>query len=60
MTHDRLDTQMDIAINKALAAALLIDVRAGLKIMVDAAVPPAVVARVFLAPQQRRATDWKH
>ena len=60
MTHDRRDTKMDVAINQALAAALLIDVRAGIKIMIDAAVPPAVVARVFLAPHQRRATDWKH
>jgi hypothetical protein len=60
MKHDRLDTKTDSAINRALAAAMLVNVDAGIKIMIDAAVPPAVVARVFLSPRQRRASDWRH
>lgn len=60
MKHVRLDKKLDAAVNKGLAAALLINVPAGLKIMSDEGVPPEVMARVILAPQQRRATDWRN
>lgn len=58
--HDRRDTKLEAAVNKGLAAALLIDVPAGIKIMNDEGVPPEVRARVIFNPQQRRVTDWKH
>ncbi len=60
MKRDRLDSKLDVAINRGLAAALLVDVQAGVKVMIDHGVPPQVVARVFLTPQQRRASDWKN
>lgn len=60
MSNVRLDTITATAVNKGLATALLGDLRSGVKLMSDAGVPPAVVARVVLHPQRRRASDWKH
>ena len=60
MKRVRVDTKLDSAINKGLAAAMLVNVGAGVKVMIDEGVPPEVVTRVFLAPQRRRASDWKH
>jgi hypothetical protein len=60
MKDDRVDKRLDSAINKGLAAAMLLNVGAGVKIMIDEGVPPEVVTRVFLTPRQRRTTDWKH
>lgn len=59
MKNLRVDKKLDSAINKGLAAAMLANVPAGLKIMSDQGVPPEVISRVILSPQQRRATDWK-
>jgi len=55
----RFDKKLDAAVNRGLAAALLINVPAGVKVMADEGVPPEVMARVFLTPQRRRTTDWK-
>ena len=60
MKHARMDKKLEAAVNRGLAAALLTDIRAGVKVMTEEGVPPDVMVRVFLAPQQRRATDWKH
>lgn len=59
MKYVRLDRKLDAAVNKGLAAALLINIPAGVKVMSEEGVPPDVMARVILAPQQRRSTDWK-
>lgn len=59
MNHVRRDTKTDTAVNRGLAVAMLVDLSAGVKLMTEAGVPPSVIARVCLAPQQRRATDWK-
>jgi hypothetical protein len=58
--HDRRDTKLEAAVNKGLAAALLVDVPTGIKVMNDEGVPPEIRTRVIFNPQQRRATDWKH
>ena len=60
MKYDRFDKKLEHAVNRGLAAALLIDVRAGIKVMTDEHVPPAVISRVILTPQNRRSTDWHH
>ena len=60
MKYVRADKKLDAAVNKGLAAALLFDVPTGVKVMSDQGVPSDVMTRVFLAPQQRRASDWKH
>ena len=56
--HDRRDTKLEAAVNKGLAAALLIDVPTGIKIMKNGGVPQDVITRVIFNPQQRRVTDW--
>jgi hypothetical protein len=60
MKNVHADKKLDAAVNKGLAAALLFDVPTGVKVMSDQGVPSDVMMRVFLAPQQRRASDWKH
>ena len=59
MKYARLDNKLDAAINRGLAAALLIDVPTGIKIMHDQGVPLEVTTRVIMNPQSRRTTDWK-
>jgi len=56
----RIETKFDSAINKGLAAAMLVNAAAGIKVMTDEGVPPEVITRLFLDPRSRRATDWKH
>ena len=60
MKYVRADKKLDAAVNKGLAAALLFDVPTGVKVMSDLGVPSDVMVRVFLAPERRRTTDWKH
>ena len=60
MKYVCIDKKLDAAVNKGLAAALLVNVPAGVKIMSNEGVPPDVMVRVFLAPHQRRATDWRN
>jgi len=60
MGNVRLDTRKAAAVNKGLAAALLVDIQSGVKVMCEAGIPAEVAVRVFLHPEQRRADDWKH
>ena len=60
MKSDRADTRLDSAINKGLAATMLVNVGAGVKVMIDQGVPPEIATRVLLDPQSHRATDWNH
>jgi hypothetical protein len=59
MKYVRADKKLDAAVNRGLAAALLFDVPTGVKVMSEQGVPSDVMVRVFLAPHQRRDTDWK-
>ena len=59
MKDERTDTKLDAVVNKGLAAMLLENFSAGIKIMTEGGVPPEVAARVVLEPQNRRVTDWK-
>lgn len=56
----RNDEKLEAAVNRALAAALLMDVRAGIRVMVDEGVPPSIATRVLLTPRHRRTSDWRH
>jgi len=46
-------------VNRGLAAALLIDLEAGVEIMCNGGVPAHVVKRVLSDMKRRRSTDWK-
>ncbi len=59
MKRARTDRVTAAAVSRGLAASRLGDVRKGVKVMTERRVPPDVITRVFLAPQRRRATDWK-
>ncbi|MBS1161725.1 MAG: hypothetical protein H6R15_4144 [Proteobacteria bacterium] len=56
----RRDAKTAAAVNKGLAAALLVNVPSGVKVMSDEGVPSSVIGRVFLGEPARRASDWKH
>jgi hypothetical protein len=56
----RIDSNLTAAVNRALAAAMLVNVRAGVRSMIKEGVPAKIAARVLFNPQQRRATDWQH
>lgn len=55
----RVNYDIEMQVNKGLAAAFLVDKEAGAVIMLAAGVPSHVVARVLWNPE-RRASDWKH
>lgn len=59
MKYARVDKKVEVAVNRGLAAAMLADVRAAIKVMTEEGVPAEVMARVILSPQSRRATDWR-
>jgi hypothetical protein len=56
----RHDKKLEAAVNRALAATLLVDVSAGVKVLANEEVPPQIAMRVLLEPQHRRASDWRH
>ena len=60
MNNGRVDTRTAVAVNKGLATALLVNIQSGARLMNAAGVPPEVAVRVFLHPERRRASDWKH
>jgi hypothetical protein len=59
MENIRVDSSLTAAVNRALAAAMLVNVRAGVRSMIKEGVPPKIAARVLFNPQQRRASDWQ-
>lgn len=59
MKYMRVDKKLEHAVNRGLAAAMLADIRVGMKVMTEEGVPDDVMVRVLLAPGKRRASDWK-
>ncbi|PRC92089.1 hypothetical protein [Solimicrobium silvestre] len=55
---ERSDTEVEIAVNRGLAVALLEGPLEGLKIMQAAGVPNEICARVLNSTTRRRASDW--
>jgi hypothetical protein len=56
---ERADSDVEIAVNRGIAAATLGDVADGLRIMEDAGVPKNISIRVLNSKSRRRASDWK-
>ena len=60
MTSARENKEIEAAVNRGLAAAMLSDRSSGAKVMLDAGVPQHVITRVLMgSPVVHRATDWK-
>ncbi|MGZ3158339.1 MAG: hypothetical protein ACXU7H_04580 [Burkholderiaceae bacterium] len=65
MISDSLETvrenkEIEAAVNRGLAAALLSDRATGAKVMRDAGVPNHVITRVLMGSHVvHRASDWK-
>jgi hypothetical protein len=56
---ERADSNVELAVNRGIAAATLGDVADGLRIMEDAGVPKNISIRVLNSKSRRRASDWK-
>jgi hypothetical protein len=56
----RVNLDMEELVNRALAVAYLVGLKAGVEMMREGGVPFHVVTRVMLHPEQRREGDWKH
>ncbi|HEX7641192.1 MAG TPA: hypothetical protein VF472_03175 [Burkholderiaceae bacterium] len=54
----RTNKEIEMAVNRGLAASMLNGVTIGAEIMKAAGVPLHVSTRVLGNPNQRRATDW--
>lgn len=55
----RGNKDIEAAVNRGLAIAMLKGVAAGAALMRDEGVPLDVTARVLINPELRRASDWK-
>lgn len=56
---ERSDADVEIAVNRGIAAAALDSVPEGLKIMEEAGVPKSISVRVLNSKTRRRSSDWK-
>ena len=56
---ERSNAEVEFAVNRGLAAALLSGVPEGLKVMLEGGVPKGVCTRVLNSTTRRRSSDWK-
>lgn len=55
----RRNRTLEMAVNRGLAAAYLVNRDVGATMMKEEGVPLQVIARVLRHPELRRTTDWK-
>ena len=60
MDRVRINSELDAAVNRGIAAILIYGVQEGIKVMKDNKVPLQIIVRVIQGPNLRRSTDWKH
>ncbi len=56
---ERANADVEIAVNRGIAAAMLGGIPAGLKVMEEGGVPRNITVRVLNSKARRRASDWK-
>ncbi len=56
---ERTHPDVEMAVNRGIAAAMLEGVSEGLKVMEEAGVPRNISVRVLNSKSRRRASDWK-
>jgi hypothetical protein len=56
---ERSHPDVELAVNRGIAAAVLDGVPEGLKIMEEAGVPKSISVRVLNSKARRRSSDWK-
>ncbi len=59
MKEARVNNELEAAVNKAVAAILMIGIHEGMKVMMDNQVPLHVANRIVLGSKSRRSSDWK-
>jgi hypothetical protein len=59
VVDERCNKDVELAVNRGLAAALLAGLPVGLKVMLDAGVPQEICMRVLNSKTRRRASDWQ-
>jgi hypothetical protein len=56
---ERANADVEIAVNRGIAAAALGGIPEGLKVMEEGGVPRNITVRVLNNKSRRRASDWK-
>jgi hypothetical protein len=56
---ERSNSEVEMAVNRGIAAAVLEGVPEGLKIMEEAGIPKNISVRVLNSKTRRRSSDWK-
>ena len=56
---ERSHPDVELAVNRGIAAAVLGGIPEGLKIMEEAGVPKSISVRVLNSKARRRSSDWK-
>jgi len=56
---ERSHPDVELAVNRGIAAAVLEGIPEGLKIMEEAGVPKSISIRVLNSKARRRSSDWK-
>lgn len=56
---ERSHPDIEMAVNRGIAAAILEGVPEGLRIMEEAGIPKNISVRVLNSKTRRRASDWK-
>ncbi len=59
VVDERSNTEIELVINRGLAAAALAGIPAGLKMMQEAGVPKNICLRVLNCKDRRRSSDWQ-
>jgi len=55
----RSNSEVESAVTRGIAAALLNGVSEGVRVMMNEGVPNRIILRVLSSESKRRATDWK-
>jgi hypothetical protein len=56
---ERFDYEVEMAVNRGIAAAALVSFPEALKIMDEAGIPKNISLRVLNSKSRRRASDWR-
>ena len=56
---ERSHADVELAVNRGIAAAVLEGIPEGLKIMEEAGIPKSISVRVLNSKTRRRASDWQ-
>ncbi|TDK59257.1 hypothetical protein [Sapientia aquatica] len=58
VADERRNKDVEMAVNRGIAAAVLAGIPEGMRVMLEAGVPKEICTRVLNSQTRRRASDW--